>query len=698
MKNLLTPRSVALIGASTNPEKLGYAILSNIVHSEYKGSVYPINPTANEILGKKTYASVKQVNSPIDLAVIAIPARYVLAVVDECIEKSIPNIVIISAGFKEIGGEGVRLEAELVHRMKIHNITLVGPNCLGIINTHIGLNASFGEGMPKKGNIALLSQSGAMAVAITDWASQENIGFSSIISLGNKAGINENDCLEFFEHDKNTDVILMYLESFVDGQRFMESARRVAMKKPVIVLKSGTSQAGSAAVSSHTGALAGGDVAVETALAQSGVIRAHTIEDFFVYAQMFSMQPIPKGNRIAVVTNAGGPGVITTDAIDTSRYVVLAPFDKKTRENLEGCLPSTANTHNPVDIIGDALADRYKSAFSAVLEDKNVDILLSILTPQIMTQKEDTVRTLVEHNAQYPKKTFVASFMGGRNIEYAAQKLEENRIPNFIYPHSAVRGLEAMIQLREWREKQKKRRIFVPENTKAADIRADILNLVDKDESVVLSPAFVTRILKNYGVTVPEVAVVKSAADAVEQAKKVGFPVVLKIVSEDVLHKTDSGGVRLGLESDIEVSNGYDDIMKNVKKNCPGASIDGVLVQKMYHMGREVLIGMKRDPVFGPLIAFGLGGIYVEVLKDVSFRVAPVSLKDAYEMIDEIKTVQLLKGVRGEAASDIDVLAKTIVQVSHIAQDIPEIHEIDLNPLMVFEKGAVALDGRMICE
>jgi acyl-CoA synthetase (NDP forming) len=549
--------------------------------------------------------------------------------------------------------------------------------------------------MPRKGNIALLSQSGAMAVAITDWAYDENIGFSKVVSLGNKAGIDENSCLEYLANDKDTKVIMMYLESFVDGQKFMERAKKVVRNKPIIVFKSGTSEAGSAAVSSHTGALSGGDTAVETALRQSGVLRAHCIEDFFNLARLVSMQPIPQGNKIAVITNAGGPGVITTDAIDESPWLELAQFSSQTTAKLKKSLPETANTHNPVDIIGDALADRYEKSFDAVLADKNVDILFTILTPQIMTEKEDTARALIQYNAQYPQKTCVTSFIGGKNISYAAEKLGESNIPNFVFPKTAIHALEYMMFLKRWREKQTKQKPKIKHNSKSVRVRSHILNEI-KHGKKSLSQKIVTELLNAYDIHVPEILLTRTEQKAVEFAEKIGYPVVLKISSDDVLHKTDSGGVRLDIQNEKELRNAYQEIIKNVKKNCKNCEIDGILVQKMYHFGREILIGMKRDPVFGPLVVFGLGGIYVEVMQDVAFRVAPVSMDDALEMINETKAIRLLKGVRGETPSDIKVLAETIVKISQLSIDIPEITEIDLNPMLVFEKGAVAIDGRVI--
>ncbi len=696
LEKLFTPRSIALIGASTTPGKLGFDILMNLV-DHFKGKVYPINPKAETILGEKAYPDIASVPGEVDMAVIAIPAEFVGKVVDECGKKGIRNLVIITAGFKEIGGEGLTRENEIKELIEKYGLNVVGPNCLGILNPHVNLNASFAEGMPAKGKIALISQSGAMAVAIADWASGENIGFSKIISLGNKAGVNENTCLEYFCHDEETEVIMMYLESFIDGRKFMETAKKISMKKPIIVFKSGISEAGSSAVASHTGALAGSDTAVATAMRQSGVIRAKTIEDFFDYARVFSMQRLPKGPDVAVVTNAGGPGVIATDAIDRSPHLRMAKFSPDTTAKLKESLPPTANIHNPVDIIGDALADRYRSAFESVLADEEVDMLLAILTPQIMTEKESTVRSLSHFHEKYPDTPILAAFMGGKNIKYAAEKLAENDIPNFIYPERAVKSLEAMEILKKWRMAQKSiekgKRLTSP----LKSLRSAIAGVAESGAKN-LSPDMVVKLLKHYDISVAEVKLSQSADEAAKDADAIGYPVVMKIISDDVLHKTDAGGVRLGVKNREETKKAYDDILCNVLQKFPEASIKGVLVQKMYSLGREVIIGMKRDPAFGPLIMFGLGGIYVEAMKDVAFRVAPFSREESLEMIDEVKAIKILKGVRGEAPSDITTLADTVMKVGEMAMDIPEISELDINPLMVFSagKGVVALDARVI--
>ncbi len=697
LKKLFCPSSVALIGASATPGKLGFDILSNLVHSDFDGKIYPINPKIDEILGKKTFPSVLKVAEKIDLAIIAVPASVVITVLKECAVKKIQNVVIISAGFKETGKEGAAMEQEIQKIVKKHKMNLVGPNCLGVLNIHKDLNASFAEGMPNKGNIALISQSGAMAVAITDWAYEENIGFSKIVSLGNKAGITENDCLEFLEKDNDTDVIMLYLESFADGKQFMEISKKVALKKPIVLFKSGISDAGIKAVSSHTGALAGSDQAVEAAMNTSGVLRAHTVEDFFDLARALSMQPLPNGTQVAIVTNAGGPGVIATDAIDISEILQMAEFSQKTSHQLASSLPSTANIHNPVDVIGDALSDRYASALSKVCADENVDMVLTILTPQIMTEKEETAEVAIAFNEAYPDKPIFTAFMGGKNIEYAAKKLEENSVPNFLYPTRAVRTFERMAELSKWRKNQNREKNTTQKHPLSSSLRKKI-QTEQKKGNLQLSSKIISELLRTYDISLPAALIANSKDEAVQFAERIGYPVVLKIASDEVLHKTDVGGVRLALKNADEVISAFEEININVQKKAPKAQVDGILVQKMYHFGREVIVGMKRDEVFGPLIMFGLGGVYVEAMKDVSFRIAPMDTYEAENMIHEVKAIQLLKGIRGEAPADIARLAQAIVAIAHISIDIPEITELDINPLLVRSqgKGVIALDARFL--
>lgn len=695
LKSLFEPKSIAVIGASTQEGKLGHDVFKNLATLGFTGRLFPINPKGGELLGFPVYKKISDTKKKIDLAVILVPAKFVVRILKECGEQKIKNIVIISAGFKEIGGTGVRREKEIQKLIKKYSFNLIGPNCLGIINTNNKLNASFAEGMPASGNVSLISQSGAMAVAITDWAYTHNLGFSKIISLGNKAGVNEIDLLEYLAKDKSTEVILMYLESIENGQEFMQLAQKITKKKPIIIIKSGTSQRGTQAISSHTGSLAGSSEAIKTAFKQGGIIRAKTVEDLFNYARGFSYQKTPLGNRVAIISNAGGPAIMATDNIEENS-LQLSEFTKQTIAQLEKNLPETAAIYNPVDIIGDALANRYQIALGNVLKDKNVDSVVVLLTPQIMTEEVKTAQIIAKFSKKYPKKTILTCFMGGKNVVEAKRVLRSNQVPNFGFPDRAIKTLEKMENYSLWR----KEKINKVENCKIRIKKAEIekyrKKLKRNKGQVPMPLAF--ELLQLYNIHTPDSDIAKTPSEAIEIAERISYPVVLKICSNHVIHKTDAGGIRVNLKNSKEVKDAYKMILRNVKKYNPKAKIDGIFVQEMTTLGREVIIGMKRDPQFGPLLMFGLGGIYVEVLKDVTFRIAPISFKDAEKMISEIKAIKLLKGVRGEKSIDFKKLATVICHVSQMVTDFPEIQELDLNPLIVREKGkeAVAIDARIL--
>lgn len=699
LQTLFQPKGIAVIGASTHPGKLGYDVFSNLATLHYQGKLYPVNPAGGEILGQTVYKNLSEIKATIDLGIIIVPALFVTKVLDECGKQGIKNIIIISAGFKEIGAEGLKREKEIQKLIQKYKLNLIGPNCLGIINTYKNLNASFAEGMPAKGNIALVSQSGAMAVAITDWAYTHNLGFSKIISLGNKAGVSEIDLLEFLAKDKETKVILMYLESIENGQAFMQLAKKITNKKPVIIIKSGTSREGTKAISSHTGSLAGSNEAIKAAFKQSGILRADTIEDLFDYARAFSYQMPPKGKRIAIITNAGGPGIMATDSLE-KRNLKLAELDPKRKKALAKVLPAAANLNNPIDLIGDALANRYEIALKSVLQDKNVDAVLVLLTPQTMTEEMKTAELIQKYNKKYPLKTILTCFMGGKNVAEAGQFLAQAKVPNFDYPDRAVKTLEKMYLFKALNAKKKteswlkggKKEVKVNEKIKE-NIRKKL-----KRNKGQIPINLALDLLKLYQIKVPQAEIASTAEEAIKIADKIGYPVVMKICSKEILHKTEAGGVRVSLKNAKEVQIAFKEILSSVRKYNPQAQIGGIFVQEMTTFGREVIIGMKRDAQFGPMMMFGLGGIYVEVLKDVTFRIAPLSRQDAQEMICEIKAIELLKGVRGEAPADLVKIAEVICSVSQMVIDFPEIQELDINPLIVREKGkeAVAIDVRML--
>jgi acetyltransferase len=687
------PSSVAVIGASRDPEKLGYAVLANLKEGGFSGALYPVNPKADEILGLRAYPTVLDIPGPVDLAVIVIPYPLVPGALQQCGEKGIPAVVVISAGFREAGREGLERELEVVGIARRYGIRLIGPNCLGVIDTHTPLNATFAAGMPPGGPIAFMSQSGALGTAVLDMALAGRIGFSRFVSLGNKADVNEVDLLEAWEDDPGSRVILAYIEGLPDGQKFMEVARRVTRKKPVVAVKSGVTRSGARAVSSHTGSLAGSEAAYHAAFRQAGVIRAESMEHLFDLALAFAYQPLPPGDRIAIVTNAGGPGILATDALEHAG-LQLARFRPETIEALMADLPSAASAANPVDVLGDALADRYEHALRRVLADPGVDGVIVIVTPQAMTQIEETAH-VVGRVARETDKPVLGCFMGESRIAAGIAVLRQYGIPNYPFPERAAAALAAMVRYRREREQPS----YPPAHFEVD--RAAVRRVLEEARAqgrVSIGDAEARTILEAYGFPLPPSHLAATPEEAVAAAEEMGYPVVLKIASPDILHKTDVGGVRLNLRSPADVRDAFDLIVYRATRYVPGARIWGCLVQKMVPPGREVLIGMSRDPQFGPLVAFGLGGIYVEALKDVVFRVAPFGPEEAAEMIREIRSYPLLEGVRGEPPADHAAMVDALCRVSQLVTDFPEIAELDINPLVVYEegRGAVALDMRLV--
>ena len=687
------PQSVAVVGASRDPDKLGYGVLHNIMQYGYAGRVYPINPKADEVLGLPAYPSVLDVPDPIDLAVIVVPAKVVAAVLEECGQKGVRGAVIITAGFREVGREGKQRENELLEIARRYGMRLIGPNVLGIIDTISHLNASFAVGMPRQGTIAFMSQSGALCTAVLDMALAEGVGFSHFVSLGNKADTNEIDFLEAWRDDPHSRVIVAYLEGIVDGARFMEVARQVTTQKPIVAIKSGTTSAGSRAVSSHTGTLAGSERAYDAAFNQVGIIRARSVEDLFDYAVAFARQPVPANDRIAVITNAGGPGIMAADAIERAG-LQLASLEPETQRLLKEKLPAAASAANPIDVLGDALADRYELAIHAALRDPNTGGVIVILTPQVMTQIEETARAVGEAARQHDKPV-MACFMGQATVGPGVDILNEMKVPNYRVPERAVAALAAMSRYRQWREQpplQVTR--FDVDNGKVREV----LDRVRQEGRVTIGDAEAREIMQAYGLPMPQSVLASTAEEAVAAAERIGYPVVMKIASPDILHKTDIGGVKLNLNTPGDVRDAFDLLVFRATRYMPDAEIWGCLVQQQVRGGKEVILGMSRDPQFGPLLLFGLGGIYVEALKDVTFRVAPIDGREAREMMGEIRAHSLLRGVRGEPPSDLEAIVDTLLRMSQLVTDFPEIAEMDINPLIVFEqgKGALGIDMRLV--
>ncbi len=696
LKAFFEPQSIAVIGASTNPVKLGHAVLKNLIDCGYGsfGKIYPINPGTEEILGVQTYNSVLEIADPIDTAVIVIPYNHVPASLRECGQKGIPTVTVITAGFREAGHLGVEREQELIDIAKEYNIRLVGPNCLGVIDTYTPMNASFAAGTPPQGPMGFMSQSGALGTAVLDIAMAGRIGLSKFVSLGNKADVSEIDLLKEWVNDPQTKVIAMYCEGLPNGQEFIKTARQVTRTKPVVAIKSGVTQSGSRAVSSHTGSLAGSEQAYQAAFQQAGILRAESMEVLFDIALALGYQPLLKDNRIAIITNAGGPGILATDALERA-HMTLSRLNPETTEALKKNLPEAASAANPVDVLGDARADRYRFALQTVAADPNVDGIMVVLTPQSMTEIEATAQATCDL-AQQIDKPVLACFMGEARASAGVAILTKNGVPNYPFPERAARAFQAMADYRTIQERPAPQfETFKADRTKASQV----FERVRDEGRVSIGDSEARDIMESYGLRIPRSAIASTPEEAARIAAEIGFPVVLKIASPDILHKTDVGGVKLGLDSASDVRDAYELMVYRATRYLPEARIWGCLVQEMAPRGgTEVLVGMNRDPQFGPLVTFGLGGIYVETLKDVTFRIAPFSAKEAEEMLAEIRAHTLLDGVRGQPPLDKQAIVSTLVRINQMVQDYPEIAELDINPLVVYPQGqgAIAIDMRLI--
>ncbi len=690
---IFSPRSIAVIGASQTEGSVGRAVFNNILLGGFTGIVYPVNLKAHSVCGVRAYPSISDISEKVDLAVVIVPAAAVPEVVEECGKNGVKGLVIISAGFKEVGREGAELETKTAEIVKKYSMRLIGPNCLGVINTdtNVRLNTSFATKMPSQGSIAFASQSGALCAAILDFARGEKIGFSKFVSMGNKADVSENDLLEYLGSDPQTRVVLLYVEDIVDGRKFVEVASRITEKKPIIAVKAGVTPEGARAASSHTGALAGSDEAYDAILRQSGVLRVESVSDLFDYARAFAEQPLPKGNRVAIITNGGGPGIMATDAC--VRYgLQVAQFSENTKKRLRDGLPKAASVNNPVDIVGDAQADRYEVALRAALWDENVDCGLVMLTPQAMVDIKEIGETIATV-APKSGKTIVGCLMGLVDVSPGIEVLEKNGIPHYSFPEAAVRSLATLYNYQRWTERPRTRVKRFDVDLKLAK---QIIARAKQAGETNLSQHDAMRVLEAYGLPIAKTEFAKTREEAGRSAKRIGFPVAMKIVSPDVVHKFDVGGVKLDLTSERDVLESFNEIMKNVKSQLPKARLEGVVVQEHVRGGRETIVGMRRDPKFGPLLMFGLGGIYVEAYRDVSFRMAPVRELGAYNMISQLRGSKILEGFRGQPPSDIKALAECIERTSQLALELEDVQELDVNPLVAFEKGCRAVDARII--
>jgi acetyl coenzyme A synthetase (ADP forming)-like protein len=703
------PRSIAVIGASRDVDSIGGRIFHNLLAHGFEGPVYPVNPKSAVVQSVHAYARVADLPDPVDLGVVVVPAALVLEVLESCGKKGVRAVVVISAGFKETGAQGAALERAAVEIARRHDMRLVGPNCLGVLNTEsaVRMDATFAPPYPPAGSVAFSSQSGALGVAILEYASQLQVGISHFVSVGNKADVSGNDLLEYWEHDPGTRVILLYLESFGNPHRFLEVARRVARQKPIVAVKSGRTRAGIRAASSHTGSLAGADTAVSALCLQSGVIRTDTLEELFDVAMLLDSQPVPRGHRVAVLTNAGGPGIMASDALE-SRGLEVPSLTDATVSALRAFLPPEASTRNPVDMIASATPEHYEKAARILIGDPNVDALLVVYVQPTPTGAPQVARAIVRANEAMKAerrargetlKTVLSCFMGVHGVPEGLRSLQDAHVPSYVFPESAAIALAHAVGYGRWLGTPEGRppQFADLDRAGAAAILATATRRAEPDRAVWLETGEVAGLLAAYGVRMPGATRAATADTAARAARSLGFPVALKLVSERITHKSDVGGVVLGLRDETAVRAAFATIERNLERRGQRAEMEGVLVQPMVEGGIEVIVGITRDPAFGPLVMFGLGGVQVELLKDVVFRVTPLTDLDARQMVRGVRGAPLLEGYRGAPAGDVPALEEVLLRLSQLACDHPAIIEMDLNPLRVMEPGSgcIALDARI---
>jgi len=681
-----------VVGASSNPRKLSYGILKNLVDSVYQGGIYPVNPGSTEILGKPCYSELSMVPDPVELAVLVLPATATPAALEACGKRGIRAVVIISGGFKETGAGGSDLEAQCLKIASEYQMRLIGPNCVGLVNLSNGLNTTFINGVPDLGGIGFLSQSGAVCGGVVDMVRGKRVGFSHFISLGNEADVTETDIIEYLGDDPATTVIAAYVEQIRDGRRFLEVARSVSRKKPIVLIKAGRTGAGARAVSSHTGSLAGSYAAYQASFKQAGVIEVNSIAELFDVAMSFDFQPLPSGKRAVILTNAGGPAALASDSL-SSHGIILDDLQPETREALRAALNPAAQVGNPVDMLGGAEAQDYEMAVTQLLKDRNVDIVLPILVPQALVNPVDVAQALVKAS-KGAGKPVLTCIMGDLSVDEARVVLQGNRLPMFVYPESMGAVLQKMMEYGEWRKSS-------PDPYRSPDginqpAAAKILQAAGAGK--VFGESESRPVLAAYGLPVIRGGLANSPVKAAQLAEEIGFPVAMKIVSPQILHKSDVGGICLGLKDGNEVMAAYERMFIDIGRKMPEAKLEGVMIEQMAGRGQEVIVGLRRDAGFGPVMMFGLGGVYVELFKDVSFRVAPVTESDALEMIRETHAGKLLTAFRGQPPADLKAVVSCIQRLGQLAMDFPEIEEAEVNPLLVFPEGqgAMVLDGRII--
>jgi acetyltransferase len=701
LDKIFNPQVVAIIGASDAEGSVGYAIVKNFTQLGYAGKVYFVNIRKPEILGVKTYQSVDQIPEPVDLAMIATPAKTVPDVMEECGRANVKGVIIVSAGFKETGAAGKALEEKILQIARKYGIRVIGPNCIGIIRPRKNLNATFLDKMPKPGNIAFLSQSGALGSAILDWAINENIGFSNFVSVGSMIDVDFGDLIDYFGGDPKTKSILMYVEGITEARKFMSAARHFARTKPIIVVKSGKFAESAKAAASHTGSLSGEDDIYDAAFKRAGIVRVDEIADLFNAAEVLGTQPLPKGPRLAVITNAGGPGVMATDSL-IAQGGRLAHLSQKTLDSLNAVLPPFWSHGNPIDVLGDAHADRYRIAVEACLNDENIDGILIVYTQQAVSESVEIAKSIVElvRSKTYQNKTILTSFMGSGAVQEANKILNANNIPTYSTPEQAIKTYMYMYNYQRNIDLlyETPEELPVDAAPPKRPIQVILRNAAFEDREV-LTEDEAKRILKYYNFPVVRTAVANNVDEAVAYAQDMGFPVVLKILSPQIVHKSDAGGVILNVNSAREVREAFETLIQRATAYNPNAQIIGVTVQPMIEKkGYEIILGGKTDPVFGPVILFGMGGVGVELFKDYAIGLPPLNTALIDRMMEETKVYRLLKGYRGENPVDLKRLYETMLLFSQLLVDFPQIKEIDINPLLINEKEACILDARIVID
>lgn len=698
LRQIFQPASIALIGASRDAKSVGGAIFKNLFSSGFQGVIYPVNPNTQHIAGVKTYASVSDVEDEIDLAVIAVPRDAVLSVLEESAAKNVESAIVITAGFKEVGEEGAQKEKEIQELASEKGISLVGPNCLGVINADqdVQMNATFARFMPKSGRVSFLSQSGAVGVQSLEFAARNDIGFSKFISLGNKAQIQENEVLEFLRDDERTKVIIGYLENLSDPSRTIRLAREITRgedAKPILFIKSGRTESGKRAASSHTGAMTERDEVFDFLFEQCGIIRAERLEELFDNALFLANQPIPRGKKLFIITNAGGPGIIAADEAGRNAFEVPEPSEKLTSK-LEDVLPPTAGIRNPIDVVGDADAERYENALSAVIESGEADALLVLATPQMMTRLDAIARKICQFAdaARDDGLSLLTSLVTAENTEGIRKLLDDEDIPNYQFAENGVRALGTALCFDEWRRKESSE--IVEYDLDKERIEGVLETVAEADREFVTEPECY-EIFRACGCDIAPYRVAEKKEDLQKVAEALSFPLVAKVVSPDIVHKYDVGGVKLALEDEKDMERAWKQIHQSTQKEEPDAQIEGILFQEMIEDGTEVILGASFSENLGHILMFGLGGTFVEVFHDVAFRIVPITAEDSRMMIERTRGHQILRGYRGNPERDIESLAEALRRLSHFLSEFPEIEEVDLNPVFAMDDGYQLADARM---